>query len=41
MSEARATTADKPSLWSPGDRNALFGFGTNVLINMLTLCFAE
>lgn len=24
-------------LWSPGDWNALFGFGTNILVNLLTL----
>ena len=27
----------KPALWVPGDWNALFGFGTNILVNMLTL----
>jgi len=37
MSEARAVTSGKPSLWSPGDWNAFFGFGTNILVNMLTL----
>lgn len=26
-----------PKLWSPGDWNALFGFGTNILVNVLTL----
>jgi AGZA family xanthine/uracil permease-like MFS transporter len=26
-----------PSLWSPGDWNALFGLGTNVLVNMLVM----
>ena len=31
------TTATKPLLWSPGDWNALFGFGTNILVNMLVL----
>jgi AGZA family xanthine/uracil permease-like MFS transporter len=31
------TTAHKPTLWSPGDWNAFFGFGTNILVNMLTL----
>jgi AGZA family xanthine/uracil permease-like MFS transporter len=31
------TTATKPQLWSPGDWNALFGFGTNILVNMLVL----
>jgi len=27
----------KPALWVPGDWNALFGFGTNILVNLLTL----
>ncbi len=27
----------RPSLWAPGDWNAFFGFGTNILVNMLTL----
>jgi AGZA family xanthine/uracil permease-like MFS transporter len=27
----------KPALWVPGDWNALFGFGTNILLNMLVL----
>ena len=27
----------KPVLWTPGDLNAFFGFGTNILVNMLTL----
>ena len=26
-----------PSLWTPGDWNALFGFGTNILVNLLVL----
>ncbi|HEX2734366.1 MAG TPA: hypothetical protein VHM70_22305 [Polyangiaceae bacterium] len=30
-----ATT--KPRLWSPGDWNAFFGFGTNILVNLLVL----
>src|SRR6201991_3637160 len=30
-----ATT--KPKIWTPGDFNALFGFGTNILVNLLTL----
>lgn len=34
---ATATVSAKPSLWSPGDWNAFFGFGTNILVNMLTL----
>jgi adenine/guanine/hypoxanthine permease len=27
----------KPSLWVPGDWNAFFGFGTNILVNLLVL----
>jgi AGZA family xanthine/uracil permease-like MFS transporter len=27
----------KPGLWTPGDWNAFFGFGTNILVNMLVL----
>jgi adenine/guanine/hypoxanthine permease len=29
--------AKKPALWTPGDWNAFFGFGTNILVNLLTL----
>jgi AGZA family xanthine/uracil permease-like MFS transporter len=29
--------ARKPMLWTPGDWNAFFGFGTNILVNLLTL----
>ncbi|MBX3329565.1 MAG: hypothetical protein KF722_04120 [Nitrospira sp.] len=29
--------ANKPAIWVPGDWNALFGFGTNILLNMLVL----
>src|SRR5256885_5800299 len=33
-----ATTATyQPKLWTPGDWNAFFGFGTNILVNMLVL----
>ena len=28
---------EKPQLWVPGDWNAFFGFGTNILVNLLTL----
>jgi AGZA family xanthine/uracil permease-like MFS transporter len=36
--EATASTSDfKPKLWVPGDWNAFFGFGTNILVNVLTL----
>ncbi|MBI1422237.1 MAG: regulator [Gammaproteobacteria bacterium] len=27
----------KPRLWAPGDWNAFFGFGTNILVNLLVL----
>jgi adenine/guanine/hypoxanthine permease len=40
MSEHGAATAKadfKPVLWTPGDWNAFFGFGTNILVNMLVL----
>ncbi len=30
-------TAFKPKVWVPGDWNAFFGFGTNILVNLLTL----
>ena len=30
-------TGFKPTLWTPGDWNAFFGFGTNILVNMLAL----
>ncbi|WP_291823868.1 regulator [Bosea sp. (in: a-proteobacteria)] len=33
---ASATTTS-PKLWAPGDWNALFGFGTNILVNLLVL----
>ncbi|WP_371346902.1 regulator [Ancylobacter sp. IITR112] len=32
-----ARTGMRPSLWTRGDWNALFGFGTNILVNMLVL----
>jgi AGZA family xanthine/uracil permease-like MFS transporter len=28
---------DKPAIWTRGDWNAFFGFGTNILVNLLTL----
>src|SRR5690349_6151165 len=31
------TAATKPKLWTPGDWNAFFGFGTNILVNLLVL----
>ena len=27
----------KPKLWVPGDWNAFFGFGTNILVNLMVL----
>jgi len=35
MSET--VTGFKPKLWTTGDWNAFFGFGTNILVNMLVL----
>jgi AGZA family xanthine/uracil permease-like MFS transporter len=35
MTTQSATKA--PALWTPGDWNAFFGFGTNILVNMLVL----
>ncbi len=32
-----ATATSQPKLWTPGDWNAFFGFGTNILVNMLVL----
>ena len=35
---ATSVRADfKPVLWTSGDWNAFFGFGTNILVNMLVL----
>ncbi|MGA7121239.1 MAG: hypothetical protein WBY94_14135 [Polyangiaceae bacterium] len=34
---AMTATTTKPALWTPGDWNAYFGFGTNILVNLLTL----
>ena len=31
------TTDFKPKVWVPGDWNAFFGFGTNILVNLLVL----
>ena len=31
------TTTTRPQLWVPGDWSAFFGFGTNILVNLLTL----
>jgi AGZA family xanthine/uracil permease-like MFS transporter len=32
-----ASTTYQPKYWTPGDWNAFFGFGTNILVNMLVL----
>src|ERR1700689_231949 len=38
MTSAPATgLLGNPKLWVPGDWNAFFGFGTNILVNLLTL----
>ncbi|WNV07728.1 regulator [Tardiphaga sp. 709] len=38
FSKDSASKSDfKPALWTPGDWNAFFGFGTNILVNMLVL----
>jgi adenine/guanine/hypoxanthine permease len=31
------TATARPTIWTPGDWNAFFGFGTNILVNMLVL----
>ena len=31
------STTYQPKIWTPGDWNAFFGFGTNILVNMLVL----
>src|SRR5690348_4893593 len=31
------TTTTKPKLWVPGDWNAFFGFGANILVNLLVM----
>ena len=30
-------SSTKPKIWTPGDFNAFFGFGTNILVNLLVL----
>jgi len=37
MAEVTTTPTDEPKLWTPGDWNAFFGFGTNILVNLLVL----
>ena len=34
---ATASEIKRPVLWTAGDWNAFFGFGTNILVNMLVL----
>jgi adenine/guanine/hypoxanthine permease len=34
---ANMAIAGRPKFWVPGDWNALFGFGTNILVNVLVL----
>jgi adenine/guanine/hypoxanthine permease len=36
-STSSTSSSYRPTLWTPGDWNAFFGFGTNILVNMLTL----
>jgi AGZA family xanthine/uracil permease-like MFS transporter len=37
MIEEKVMNNSKPAIWVPGDWNAFFGFGTNILVNLLTL----
>src|SRR6202167_6030791 len=37
MSTTTPTADFRPTIWSPGDWTAFFGFGTNILVNMLVL----
>src|SRR6202023_2454 len=37
MTTTTSTAGFRPALWTPGDWNAFFGFGTNILVNMLVL----
>jgi len=37
MASGVATIETKPRIWVAGDWNAFFGFGTNILVNVLTL----
>ena len=37
MGKSGVTMRDKPVLWTPGDWNAFFGFGTNILVNLIVL----
>src|SRR5205809_3087790 len=37
MTMATMERTFRPNVWTIGDWNALFGFGTNILVNMLVL----
>src|SRR5271163_4868298 len=37
MAATTSVSGFQPKLWVPGDWNALFGFGTNILVNLLVL----
>src|SRR5271167_145499 len=37
MAATASLSGRRPALWVPGDWNALFGFGTNILVNLLVL----
>src|SRR3989442_10972021 len=37
MARVMTTATYRPVLWTPGDWNVFFGFGTNILVNMLVL----
>src|ERR1700690_3336430 len=37
VTPAEIKPVEEPKLWTPGDWNAFFGFGTNILVNLLTL----
>jgi hypothetical protein len=35
MSTTTTTTTFKPTIWTPGDWNAFFSFGTNILVGFM------
>jgi len=37
MTMASSVSGFRPKLWVAGDLNAFFGFGTNILVNVLVL----
>jgi AGZA family xanthine/uracil permease-like MFS transporter len=37
MSTTTSAAPYRPALWTPGDWNAFFGFGTNILVNLIVL----